>query len=182
MVRSPRPILVPLVLLVLLTAAACGRDRPRADRAAAPETPPDRSTPEAVLVSAHRAVAAGDLDALAPWFTARGVESLRRDLEAWRVVLADPATGPRAVARLPAPEGPDGAAAMRKALAGEDPRALFRLYVRTDPRPAVPPLAPAARPPDATVADLTVPAADGGTRWVRLVRTADRWRVEQWNL
>jgi hypothetical protein len=158
---------VALCAATALALAACGAE-------AGPKGP-DRSTPEAVFAHATSALSRGDLAALDAILSDAGRAQVRRDLEAWRAVLRDPATGPRVLARLPRDES-----AIRRALDGglED---VLRLYVRADPHPAAT-APPAERAPDATWASIDYVSSDGSRRRVVMTRGADGWRVDHLQL
>jgi len=171
--------------LVLVAGAGCGRDpgasgAGRSGGGTAPATL-DRSSPDAVWKAAHAALAAGDLPRLRPYLTDAGAQRLSRDLEAWRAMLVDPATGPRVAARVRLPDDPAARAAAQAALAGGDTAALLRVYVAADPRGPWVPL-PVRSGGDGDRLDVETPARGGETRPVRLVRTADGWRIDRLSL
>lgn len=171
------------VLLALLPAA-CGRDGPsRAGEKATPAAPApvDRSSPDAVWRAAHAALADGDLARLRPYLTPAGELRLSRDLEAWRALLTDPATGPRVATRVKLPDDPAQRAAAQAALAGGDAAALLRVFLASEPRGPWVPLPPRTGA-DGDRLDLEVPAHGGETRPVRLVRTEDGWRIDRLGL
>jgi hypothetical protein len=165
--------------LVAASCVACGDERPRgATTASAASRAIDRSTPEATVAAAHAALAAGDLAGLEPYMTEAAMRRLTDDLAAWRSFLVDPVSGPRVASRIPLGDRPDAAATAERALRTGDPAALLRLYVSADPRAPLPPTAAAPRDAGATTAEVEVPARDGERRLVRLVRTADGWRID----
>lgn len=168
---------------VLLSSfcAACGRDAPPARGGTGASAGPavvDRSSPDAVWKAAHAALADGDLVRLRPYLTPAGELRLSRDLEAWRALLVDPATGPRVATRVKLPDDPTARAAAQAALATGDAAALLRVYVASEPRGPWAPL-PTRTGADGDRVDLEVPAHGGETRPVRLVRTADGWRIDR---
>ncbi|MFO0934491.1 MAG: hypothetical protein U1E39_17530 [Planctomycetota bacterium] len=171
-------------VLVALLAAACGRDAPpRKDAAGNPAAPAtvDRSSPDAVWKAAHAALADGDLARLRPYLTPAGEVRLSRDLEAWRALLTDPATGPRVATRVKLPDDPAARAAAQAALATGDAAALLRVFMASEPRGPWVPL-PTRSGADGDRIDLEVPAHGGETRPVRLVRTDDGWRIDRLGL
>ncbi len=138
----------------------------------------DRSSPDAVWKAAHAALAAGDLPGLRPYLTDAGALRLARDLEAWRGMLTDPATGPRVAARVRLPDDPAARVAAQAALTGGDTAALLRVYVAADPRGPWAPL-PTRSGADGDRIDVETPTRDGETRPVRLVRGDDGWRIDR---
>jgi hypothetical protein len=156
-------------LLWCVAAAGCGGSGGGGARG------PDLSTPEVVFVQATEALARGDLAALSRVLSPAGDAQVRRDLEAWRLVLRDPATGPRTLARLPV-ENEAERAALARALDG-DAAELLRLYVRADPRTPERPV-PVARAPDAAWAQIDYVARDGSRRRVVMTRAGGEWRVD----
>jgi len=184
--RSTSRLLLAGSLLAGVVGAAtlCGCGKKGSPSAPGNESKPaapalDRSTPEVVLAQAHALLRVGDLAGLGAFLTERGAASVRLDLEAWRAMLVDPAGGPRLASRLPVPDDPAERASLAAALAGGDPTALLRLYLRADPHPPLPPAAPVPRAPDLTRVELAYPAADGSTRRVVLVRKPDGWRIDR---
>ncbi len=163
-----RTLALALAVAALALLANCRRVR-------GPEGP-DLSTPEAACRVAMKALAAGDLSRLDVVLSPAGAAQVRRDLEAFRRVLSDPATGPKAMSRVAAPKDEAEKAAIEKALSG-DPAALLALYVRADPHPdaAVPP-PPLA--PDASWAQMDYVARDGTRKRVVLTRTGGAWKVD----
>jgi hypothetical protein len=170
--------LVPILLAVTLLAG-CGRG---GGGGGGGRPAPDVSTPEAVLVEAHRALAAGDWASLQPFLTVEGRARAEADLKAWHDVLTDPVTGPRAAGRIPMPADEAGRAVARRAIAEADTAALLWLLVLTDPRPVLPPLAPVPRAPDVARAELSYPVRGGEQRRVVLVRQPDGWRIDRLQL
>jgi hypothetical protein len=175
-----RTTLASALLLVLL--AACGRDGGGAARGGSGVRAIDRSSPEVVLEEAHRALAAGDWEALAPFLTADGRTRVEADLKAWHEALTDPATGPSAASRLRMPEGEAGRAVARRAIAEGDPGALLRLLVLADPRPPLGPLPRTVRAPDLERVELAYPARGVERRRVVLSRGPDGWRIDRLQL
>jgi len=169
------------VLLAVLLAA-CGKGASGGARAGSGARGIDRSSPEAVLEEAHRALAAGDWSALQPFLTAEGRSHVEADLKAWHDALTDPATGPRAASRLPVPTGDAGRAMARQAITEGDPGALLRLLVLADPRPPLAPLVRIAHPPDASRVELAYPARGAERRRVVLTRGTDGWRIDRLQL
>jgi hypothetical protein len=170
-----------VAVLVALLVAGCGRDpAPARDGAGAPSGRGivDRSTTDVVWAAAHAALADGDLARLRPYLTPAGELRLSRDLEAWRALLTDPATGPRVATRVKLPDDPKGREAAQAALASGDTAALLRVYVASEPRGPWVPLGPRAGP-DGDRVDVEVPVPGGETRPVRLVRTDDGWRIDR---
>jgi hypothetical protein len=165
-----------LACALSLAIASCGGESPQsgggaAKAAAGPATPVvDRSTPEAVLVAAHRALAAGDLAALRLHLTDAGYEHLVRDLLAWKPP----------VSRLPA--DPARREAATKAIASADPAQVLGVYVAVEPRPPLPPPPAVDRAPTVVRAELSIPAHGGEARLVRFVRGPDGWRVDRLQL
>ena len=182
-----RSALVRLAALPLIAAAllACGKQgaAPSAGGDAKPAAKPiDRSSPEIVLAQAYERMLAGDLAGMSPFLTERGSASVRRDLEAWRALLVDPAGGPRIAARIPASADPAERAAIAAAFSGSDPSALLRLYLRADPHPPLASAAPVPRPAEVLRVELSYPVPEGASRRVVLVRGTDGWRIDRFAL
>jgi len=169
------------VLLAVLLAA-CGKNGSGGARGGSGAPEVDRSSPEAVLEEAHRALAAGDWAALQPFLTADGRSRVEADLLAWHAALIDPATGPRAASRLPVPTGEPGRAMAKQAIAEGDPGALLRLLVLADPRPPLAPLVRTAHPRDVSRVELSYPALGAERRRVVLTRGTDGWRIDRLQL
>jgi hypothetical protein len=193
MALAPRPTAPPTtarllgVVVVVGSSAqsACGKGAPSPHAATAthPAEPAvDRSSPEVVLVAAHRALSAGDLAGLRPYLSDAGFERLTADLLAWREKFVDSASGPRVASRVRMPEGAADREGVARALTGGDPADLLRALVRIDPREPLPAPAPTAprdaRGPTADRADLSMPAHGGESRLVRFVRGPDGWRID----
>lgn len=154
----------------------------------------DLSTPEVVLVGVADALARADLAALDARLTPDARAALRRDLEAFRTALSDPAVGPRYAARLPQPRDDAEVEIFRKALLEGDSAGLLHVLLRAAPRPAPPPYeAPPAAPVVAPAAEglpgaaptrleRDLPAADGTRRRVVLVRQGSGWLVDRLQL
>lgn len=171
-------------VLLVSWLAACGRDEPSAKGAARTQAAPgvvDRSSPDVVWKAAHAALVEGDLVRLRPYLTPAGELRLSRDLEAWRALLTDPATGPRVATRVKLPDDPTARAAAQAALATGDAAALLRVFLASEPRGPWVPL-PTRNGADGDRVDLEVPAHGGETRPVRLVRTDDGWRIDRLGL
>ena len=177
-----RSLAFPLLALVALASPACdgsSTSTPSGVRG------PDLSTPEVVLAQALDRARAGDLPGFDAFLTPGCAERVRRDLAAWRAALVDPTQGPRVLSRIPKPATPEDAAVRDRALAG-DSASLFRLLTVADPPRGVAPAAPTeasaapAAPP--TWAELRYESSDGSLRRVVLVRSADGWRIEQYQL
>jgi hypothetical protein len=168
----PRLLAARAAALVLVLAAAspgCGGGKGSGPAG------PDLSSPEVVHAQAMDALSRGDLEALVRVLSPAGEAQVRRDLEAWRRALLDQ---PRALSRLPPPRDEAEREAWKRALAG-DAAELLRLYVRADPHlPEAPAPAPAARPADASWAQLDYRARDGSLRRVVLTRRGAEWRVD----
>ena len=156
-----------LALLLVAAVAGCGGSGGAAG--------PDLSSPEEVFTQATEALSRGDLASLSRVLSPAGEAQVRRDLEAWRLVLRDPVTGPRAISRLPV-EGGAERASLQRALDG-DAAELLRLYVRADPRTPERPV-PAKRSPEETWAQIDYHARDGSRRRVVMTRTGTEWRVD----
>ncbi len=178
----PRSLTVAGVVLASLVPA-CGREGPAAKGTSpgAPTAEVDRSTPHAVWRAAHAALADGDLARLRPYLTPAGELRLSRDLEAWRALLTDPATGPRVATRVKLPDDPAARAAAQAALATGDAAALLRVFIASEPRDPVTPL-PTDLPLRDDRVDVDLPAHGGETRPVRFVRGADGWRIDRLGL
>lgn len=122
------------IALVGVVVPACGK-KPAAPRTAtAPDTTvsagPDLSTPAAALEAVSRALDAGDYDALRACTTPEGLAGVDRDLAAWRSILTDPSTAPRASGRVPAPEDDAEKERYGRAFRG-DAAALLHLLAKT---------------------------------------------------
>ncbi len=190
--RLPRGTARTLALVgVVVLATACGKPgKPPGATAGAsgPVGPvaPDLSSPSSALGAAAKALAAGDLAALDACLTTDGAEHVRRDLLAWKAVLADPAAGPRALARIPSPRDDAEKVAYRAGFGG-DPAGLLRMLARAsqaaagadaDPAPRVE--APAGASVDRVEGDRVLP--DGTRRRAVLVRRDGVWRVDRLSL
>jgi hypothetical protein len=170
---------LPAILLAALALPACGRGDGHATSEARAAPAPDRSTPEIVLAQAYDALAAGDWARLEPFLSAEGRARAEADLRAWHDVLTDPATGPRAAARVPVPDDEAGRDRARRALVDADAGSLLWLLARADPRPPLAPSPPATRPPGVTRVELAYPARASEWRRVVLSLGPDGWRIDR---
>lgn len=197
--RDPRRLATGIVLAVAIAAvvvasAACGKTgRAPGGSAGATESgpaassSPDLSTPVAALGAAADALAAGDLAALDACLTPQAAQRVRRDLLAWKALLADPAGGPRALARIPSPAGDAEKAAYRAGFGG-DPAGLLRMLARATSFAEG--ASGSAGSASAAKVEVTGPVAgdrvegdrvlpDGTRRRAVLVRRDGAWRVDR---
>ena len=176
-------------LVAVLTNGACGkggadrapggRETGGSDAGPAARARPDLSTPLAALSAAVKALGAGDLAALDACLTAEGAVRVRRDLAAWKDLLADPTTGPRAVSRIP-PARDEAEKSAYVAGFGGEPAGLLRMLARAD--------AASGAEARADVGPFAVDAVrvegervrpDGTRRRAVLVRDGATWRVDR---